>query len=265
MRIVHDPLIRLLLFGASALTAATALLPGAAVPAAAATAAQQPATPFAGQAYLAADSCKGPSWCMAVGSYTTTDHVRHSLAMIFNGTSWRSLKNPPGKRLGQVACSSTTFCMAAGGPTAPNDGTARPGGRCRARKGAWRADLREPHILRAAPWQRAEPWNGRRGATRRCPTSVLAALGPCGLRERLMRFDQELRCGRYLTISRSPCRTPSRTSGTEQVEIRPELPANGNPAQLNAVSVRGRSACRLVSRPVTAPSRASRSATSTTR
>src|SRR4029077_12265855 len=101
------------------------LLPGAAVPAAAASATQassaHPSTaqaaPCAGQALRTCDSCKDRTWCMAVASYTTTDHVRHSLAMIFNGTSWRSLKNPPGKQLDEVACSSTTFCMAAGGPT----------------------------------------------------------------------------------------------------------------------------------------------------
>src|SRR5690242_15436688 len=112
MRVVHGPRSRFWLLGASALAAAAALLPGAGVPAAAATAA-----PFAGQANLAADSCRSASWCMAVGGYTTTDHVRHSLAMIYNGTSWRSLKNPPGKGLTEVSCSSSTFCMAVGGPT----------------------------------------------------------------------------------------------------------------------------------------------------
>jgi hypothetical protein len=121
MRVVHGPRSRVLLLGASALAAVTALVSGAAAPAAAAPAgragAHQPAAAFGGQAVLVGDSCKGPSWCMVVGSYITTDHVTHALAMILNGTTWRTLKNPPGKHLGGVTCSSTTFCMAAGGPT----------------------------------------------------------------------------------------------------------------------------------------------------
>jgi hypothetical protein len=72
---------------------------------------------FAGEADLNSVSCPGASWCMAVGRYTTTDGVSHSLAMIFNGAAWRVVKNPAGKGLSAVSCSATTFCMTAGGPT----------------------------------------------------------------------------------------------------------------------------------------------------
>ena len=135
MRIVHDRFFRFLLFGASALTAVTALLPGAAVPAAAATAApataaHQPATPFAGQAYLAADlasvSCGSTTNCVAVGTQTVSQEpVQNAVADIWNGTKWSFDSELPANGnpadLNTVSCAGT-FCMSAG--VASND-TAR--------------------------------------------------------------------------------------------------------------------------------------------
>ena len=247
MRIVHDPLIRFLLFGASALTAATALLPGTAVPATAAmatpaTAAHQPATPFAGQAYLAADSCKGPSWCMAVGSYTTTDHVRHSLAMIFNGTSWRSLRNPPGKQLDQVTCSSTTFCMAGGGPTgaeqwngktwrtmpSPKGGVA--GLTCESRTFCVRLHGNVPSQWNGTSWHDAKLSD----------FCVGGPPGPCGLASVSCGSTTNCVAVGTQTVSQEPVQNAVADiwNGTKW-SFDSELPANGNPAQLNTVSCAG--------------------------
>ncbi len=126
MHATRSPRPRNLAFWAPALAAAiAALMTGAALaaPAHAAGAAHLADTPrqrtasFGGQASLASVSCNGASWCMAVGSFTTTQLVKHSLAMIWNGTTWRTLKNPPGALMTSVSCSSRTFCMASGGPT----------------------------------------------------------------------------------------------------------------------------------------------------
>src|SRR5262245_2287805 len=50
-----------------------------------------------GPAGLSAVSCPGSSWCMAVGSYVDRSHVRHALALVWNGRTWRALRNPPGR------------------------------------------------------------------------------------------------------------------------------------------------------------------------
>lgn len=251
MRVVHGRRSRLLLFGlsfgASALAAAAALLPGAVVPASAAparavAAPSQSAAAFGGQASLAADSCRSASWCMAVGSYTTTDNVRHALAMIFTGTSWRTLKNPPGKRLPAVSCSSRTFCMAAGGPTG------------------------------------AERWNGTRWRTMPAPKGGLASL-TCASRTLCMRIRGKLisvwngtswhevtasdfcgggpagPCGLFSVACGSTRNCVA--VGTETISQEPvqnavalawngkawatdtDVPAEGNPAQLNAVGCAG--------------------------
>jgi hypothetical protein len=88
--------------------AATALIAlGAGSPPASASAASG--------ASLAAVSCPTASWCMAVGSYTTSG-VEHALAQVWNGTSWRILK-APGAALTGLSCTATWFCLATGGPT----------------------------------------------------------------------------------------------------------------------------------------------------
>ena len=88
-----------------------------ATPSRAARTAVMAASSFGGTSQLTDVSCRSQSWCMAVGQYTTTDKARHSLAAIWTGSGWRTLKNPPGIGLPAVACSSEKFCMAGGGPT----------------------------------------------------------------------------------------------------------------------------------------------------
>jgi hypothetical protein len=249
MRVHRGPLSRFLLFGA-AFAAAIALLPVVAVPAAAATAtpasaahaSAAPAAPFAGQALLSSDSCKGQTWCMTVGSYITTDHVRHSLAMIFNGTSWRSLKNPPGKQLDEVACSSTTFCMAAGGPTgaerwngttwrtmpSPNGGL--QGLTCASRSFCVRLHGNVPSVWNGTSWHNANVVDFCNGS----------APGPCGL--------ADLSCGSTAncvavgtwTVSQEPVQNAvADIWNGKKWTWDTEVPAAGNPAQLNAVGCVG--------------------------
>ena len=93
---------------------------------------------------LAADSCTGPAWCVAVGS-TTDSMGRSALAEAWNGTSWRvmAVPVPPGgthSALAGVSCTAATACTAVGNYISnqrstspwPSGGTARRG-RCSAR------------------------------------------------------------------------------------------------------------------------------------
>ncbi len=246
MRVIHGPLSRILLLGASALAAVTALLSGAAIPAAAAppaaAATAQPATTFGGTAYLAADSCAGPSWCMVVGSYTTTDHVRHSLAAIFNGTSMRSLKNPPGKQLDEVACSSTTFCMAEGGPTGAErwNGTAwrtmaspkggLPGLTCASHKFCVRLNGNIPSMWNGTAWHNAKVSD----------FCIGGPSGPCGLAGLSCGSTKNCVAVGTFTVSQEPVQNAvaEMWNGTTWT-FDSELPAAGNPAQLNPVSCAG--------------------------
>ena len=72
------------------------------------------------QASLAAVSCptgqRGSNWCMAVGTYTAKSKV-HALAQVWNGSTWRILRPVPGTQLSSVSCVTSSFCVAAGGPT----------------------------------------------------------------------------------------------------------------------------------------------------
>jgi hypothetical protein len=237
MRVVHGPRSRFWLLGAPALAAAAALLPGAGVPAAAATAA-----PFAGQANLAADSCRSASWCMAVGGYTTTDHVRHSLAMIYNGTSWRSLKNPPGKGLTEVSCSSTTFCMAAGGPTGaerwngtgwrtmPSPKGGLPSLTCASRTFCVRIHGDVPSMWNGTSWRDAKNIDFCSGS----------APGPCGLASVSCGSTKNCVAVGTFTVSQEPIQNAvADTWNGTKWSFDEELPAPGNPADMNTISCAG--------------------------
>jgi hypothetical protein len=97
-----------LVLALSALSMLAAGLTGAAPSTAAVT-----STPAIG-AWLSAVSCQGPTWCMAVGGYVGTLHKRHALAEVWNGTTWRVLKDVPGTSMHSVSCSASWFCMAQG-------------------------------------------------------------------------------------------------------------------------------------------------------
>lgn len=68
-----------------------------------------------GPAGLSAVSCAGEAWCMAVGSYVDPSHVRHALALVWNGDHWQELRNPPGGTLSSVSCAPAWSCMARSG------------------------------------------------------------------------------------------------------------------------------------------------------
>ena len=252
MRSTRSPRLRSLTFCAPTLAAAIAALMTGVAQAAPATlaahaaraahvarAARQPAASFGGQASLASVSCKGASWCMAVGSYTTTDSVRHSLAMIWTGTTWRTLKNPPGKSLTRVSCSSPRFCMASGGPT----GAVRWNGT------SWRT-MRSPRGGLASITCAARTlcmrihgtlvgvWNGRSWhdakATDVCSGS---APGPCGMASVSCGSATNCIAVGTMTVSQEPVQVPIGMFWNGKTWARTEPPgaAEGNPAAANAV------------------------------
>jgi hypothetical protein len=200
------------------------------------------AAALSGEASLTSVSCHGASWCMAVGSHTTTGGVRHSLAMIFNGTAWRTLKNPAGKGLGAVSCSSATFCMAAGGPTgaerwngtnwrtmpSPQGGLASL--TCASRAFCVRIHGDLPSVWNGTSWHDAKVTDFCKGS----------APGPCGL--------ASVSCGSVTncvavgtwTVSQEPVQNAVADIWKgKRWTWDSELPANGNPAQLNAVGCAG--------------------------
>jgi hypothetical protein len=71
---------------------------------------------FRNRASLAAVSCEGSSWCMAVGSYISQFHG-HALAQVWNGRRWQIVPKVPGRSLTSLSCLSVSFCVAGGGPT----------------------------------------------------------------------------------------------------------------------------------------------------
>jgi hypothetical protein len=242
MRARRGSLSRFLLLGASAFAAAITLLPGAAPPASAANLSGAQAASFAGQALLTSDSCKGDGWCMAVGGYTTTDHVQHSLAMIFNGTTWRSLNNPPGKQLDAVACSSTTFCMAAGGPTGaerwngktwrsmPSPKGGLEGLTCASRMFCVRLHGNVPSVWNGSSWRDAKVVNFCNGS----------APGPCGLAGVSCGSTTNCVAVGTWTVSQEPIQNAvADIWNGKKWTWDTEVPAAGNPAQLNTVGCAG--------------------------
>ena len=83
------------------------------VAAAALTGSAASATPTAArnQASLAAVSCRGSNWCMAVGTFTAKSKV-HALAQIWNGSKWRLVSKVPGTELSSVSCLTDTAAAA---------------------------------------------------------------------------------------------------------------------------------------------------------
>ena len=198
-----------------------------------------PAAPFGGTSHLSSISCRRASWCLAVGGYTTTDHVRHSLAAIWTGTGWRTLKNPPGHALSEVACSSTTFCMAAGGPTgaltwhgsswrkipAPSGGL--PSLTCASRTLCMRI-----HGLLVSVW-RGTSWRDAK-ATDVCSGS---APGLCGLASVSCGGPANCVAVGTVTISQEPVQNAAGAEWNgKNWSVDTELPSSGDPAAMNKVA-----------------------------
>jgi hypothetical protein len=188
---------------------------------------------------------------MAVGSYIDRSHIRHALALLWNGQTWRELRNPPGAVLKSVSCSSSSFCMARTGLA----------GRTEVWNGrTWRVVANPTHAATAPSCGSpslcmlingrgtnhsgsvVESWNGSSWRTwwrktSLCPTS----LGPC--------FTADVSCGSPATCVAVGALTM--TGGSEQVVIglrwhltkwtrfRSQLPFSGNPAAAYQVSCAG--------------------------
>src|SRR5215472_4934259 len=199
---------------------------------------------FDGEASLKSVSCRGALWCMAVGGYTTTDGTGHSLAMIFNGAAWRTLKNPAGKGLTAVSCSSTTFCMAAGGPTGAErwNGTtwrtmpSPKGGltslTCASRAFCVRIHGDLPSVWNGTSWRDAKVTDFCNGS----------APGPCWLASVSCGSTTNCVAVGTWTVSQEPVQNAvADVWNGKKWTWDSELPANGNPAQLNVVSCAGAS------------------------
>ena len=200
------------------------------------------AATFGGMASLAAVSCRGAAWCMAVGGYTTTGGASHSLAMTWNGTSWRKLKNPPGAGMNGVSCSSRSFCMASGGPTgaerwtgaqwrtmpAPKGGL--PGLTCASRTFCVRLHGNRPSVWNGTSWRDAKVPDFCKGGPP----------GPCGLASVACGSTKNCAAVGTQTVSQEPVQNAvADTWNGTKWSFNGGLPANGNPAQLNTVSCAG--------------------------
>src|SRR5580704_7900340 len=107
---------------ACALASAVALVTtgaGLAAPAAGSWTTSRPAVPQALNGTLAAESCTGPSACVAVGSYDGPAGPALTLAEAWNGTSWTRQPSPDpagahGSTLTAVSCPTAPACTAVG-------------------------------------------------------------------------------------------------------------------------------------------------------
>lgn len=75
-------------------------------------AATAPARAAGSHANLYGVSCKGRSFCMAIGTYTRPGHPSVRLAEEWNGRRWRSVPDPLTGILAWVTCGSPSFCFA---------------------------------------------------------------------------------------------------------------------------------------------------------
>lgn len=72
--------------------------------------------------YVSGVSCASASYCLAVGSYATTDHTLEGLLLTWSGGKWTAVEAPlpdnaisqPGVSLHSVSCPSATSCVAVG-------------------------------------------------------------------------------------------------------------------------------------------------------
>jgi hypothetical protein len=227
---------------ATAAIALSAVLAAGAAEAAAGGVVRHAQAPFRGRASLAAVSCAGSSWCMAVGSYTDRSRVRHALAQIWNGATWRVLANPPGTSLTGLSCSSPRFCMAAGGPTGAQTWNGA----------AWRELASPPGgvggvscgsrtLCMVIFGAKVRSWNGTTWRLWRHATDFCSGgpPGPCGL--------SSVSCGSRTncvavgteTISQEPVQVPVAATWNGRHWTRTEPGGNGNPAALDAVGCGG--------------------------
>jgi hypothetical protein len=238
--------------GASASVAVLAVLSAGVAAAAPAVGAVHNASAASGRLVsLNAVSCTGSSWCMGVGTYQLRTGPRHALAQLWNGTSWRVLKDPPGRSLTSVSCSSPTFCMSAGGPT----GTERWNGKTWAEMTSPARAVTTPScgsrtlcmVINGADQDDvgaiAESWNGTRW--RSWPQDTGACEGPphlpCGLADVACGSAANCVAVGTTTVSQEPVQDTIGDfwNGKEWLGTATPGDAEGNPAALTAVSCAG--------------------------
>jgi hypothetical protein len=106
----RSPLRRLIVPAATAaLLPAVMLLTGAA--AAAAAAAHPGAGPKVVTSGLADISCKGKSFCMAAGTYSTSKAKDLKLVQVWNGKAWHDVRDPLKGTLSGISCGGPSFCF----------------------------------------------------------------------------------------------------------------------------------------------------------
>jgi len=204
--------------------------------------AQAVATPraasFGGAANLASVSCRGTSWCMAVGSYTTTDAVKHSLAMTWNGTTWRKLKNPPGKLMASASCSSPGFCMASGGPTGAERWNGKTWRTMPSPKGGVSGvSCGSRTLCMMVHNQVVRAWDGTKWRVQ-SPTRICGGgpAGPCGLADVSCGSGTDCMAVGTVTVSQEPVQESVALNWNGKAWAGTSPPQDGNPSAANAVS-----------------------------
>jgi hypothetical protein len=225
---------------AIALSAALAAGVAGATPANGAIRSGQASSP--GQANLAAVSCSGHSWCMAVGRHKGRARPWRALAQIWNGSTWRVLANPAGSSLTSVSCSSPRFCMAAGGPTGAQTWNGA----------AWRELASPPGGVDGVSCAsrtlcmviyngKVRSWNGTtwhlwRHATDFCSGGPAGQCGlygvSCGSRVNCVAVGTE-------TVSQEPVQVSVGAAWNGHHWTRTEPPGDGNPAEMDAIACAG--------------------------
>jgi len=239
--LVRKPSARVVAVLAAALAAAALALapPHAATGAVRAHRASAAATATAtATASLAAVSCRGSSWCMAVGTYTSPKGARHALAQTWDGKSWRVLK-PPGGSLTSVSCSASWFCMAAGGPTGAERWNGRSWREIAGPEGGAAGVSCGTRTLCMVAHQEGgvQVWNGTRWQVAAAPSNFCSggAPGPCGFNDVACASASScLAVGTWQVSSTEQDTLGFSWNGKQWHSTFP--PSDGNPSELFSVS-----------------------------
>jgi hypothetical protein len=90
---------------------AGAVIAGGLAGATAASAARTAAPPAPHADRLAVLSCRGPAFCMTVGTFSRPGQGTHRLVEVWNGKAWRVINDPIRGVPFFVTCGSPTFCL----------------------------------------------------------------------------------------------------------------------------------------------------------
>lgn len=197
------------------------------------------------RANFSAVSCKGASWCMAVGSYTDQSGRRHAMTQRWNGATWRRLRDPLRPAPSTLSCSAAWFCMANGGPTGAQTWNGRTWRKMKSPPGGVNGVSCGSRTTCMVIYRSVvQSWNGRKW---RIWSKATDACGgppglPCGL--------AGVSCGSAAncvavgtqTISQEPVQNTIGFfwNGVRWARTSPPGDAEGNPAAVNAVACAGK-------------------------